>query len=144
MNAQLLQVKAKPINDDHWWIGFYICVRRRHYLLPVYDVCDADQPYFDERYPFDGTDKDGWFEIDPATICRPIGLKDGNGNVRWEHDVIRDGPRTYEIRWDPHRAIFYLFGLGPTWSIPERVPWRNLPAATDNTIDKPELVEEKS
>ena len=31
---------------------------------------------------------DGWSEIDPSTICQCTGLRDKNGNLIWENDIV--------------------------------------------------------
>ena len=52
---------------------------------------------------------DGWSEIDPATICQCTGLKDTNGKLIWENDIVvcRDfTEEKYVIAWKQDEACF--------------------------------------
>lgn len=33
---------------------------------------------------------DGWYKVDPSTICQCTGLKDKNGNLIWENDIVKE------------------------------------------------------
>jgi uncharacterized phage protein (TIGR01671 family) len=65
---------------------------------------------------YNGTACDDWnvtgidfCEVDPSTICRCTGLKDKNGNLIWENDIIayRDcTEEKYVIAWELDKACF--------------------------------------
>lgn len=50
------------------------------------------------------------YEIDPDTICQCTGLKDKNGNLIWENDLVMtvyDGiEHTYVVKWDDSELGF--------------------------------------
>lgn len=65
---------------------------------------------------YNGTACDDWnvtgidfCEVDPSTICQCTGLKDKNGNLIWENDIIayRDcTEEKYVIAWELDKACF--------------------------------------
>lgn len=49
------------------------------------------------------------FEVAPATICQCTGLKDKNGNLIWENDIVSYCDCTkedYVIAWEQNKACF--------------------------------------
>ena len=75
MNDRYLY-RAKRTDNEEWVEGYYVFCRRRHYILPICGKCG-----FDER-------EDYWTEVAPSTICQCTGLKDKNGKLIWENDIL--------------------------------------------------------
>ena len=90
---------------------------------------------------------DGWSEIDPSTICQCTGLKDKNGKLIWENDIVRDKEgNCYKVFWQNNYYQFSwicvksdIFQIGTKWDL---YIWRSYEIAViGNTFDNPELLE---
>lgn len=63
--------KAKRIDNEEWVQGYLYGIWEKRYILwgMINDIPNM-------------------IEVDPSTICRCTGLKDKNGNLIWECDII--------------------------------------------------------
>lgn len=131
--------KAKRLGNGEWVEGFYVCCRKSHYILPIFNE-DESFHGFDDRY-------DDWVEVDVSTLCQYTGLTDKNGKKIWENDIIcnyyddlfPEDETMSLIVWD-------IFG----WKIKEGSSPVEISIATDigncevvgNIFDNPELLQE--
>lgn len=65
--------KAKRIDNMEWVQGALL-------------LHDTDAANIFNQHPADGSLQG--FEIDPSTICQCTGLKDNNGKLIWENDIV--------------------------------------------------------
>ena len=82
MNDRYLY-RAKNIDDGEWVEGYLYGIWERRYILwgMTNDVPDM-------------------IEVDPSTICQYTGLKDKNGKLIWENDIVRDdNGNLYKAFW---------------------------------------------
>lgn len=89
------------------------------------------------------------YEVDPDTICQCTGLKDKNGNLIWENDIVKhynDGahPESYctgTVLWDENYAGFYRTSNEYGLSKP-RISSDCIYEVVGNVFDNMELLEE--
>lgn len=66
----------------------------------------------------DFSEENGIFEVEPSTICRCTGLKDKNGNLIWDNDIVngsvKRGAAFYRclVRWNECKARFDVRAMG--------------------------------
>ena len=81
--------------------GFYFCMEHtdkrhiHHFIIPLGASLEKGTPI--EKIQV---------EVDPSTICQCTGLKDKNGKMIWDNDVIELYDRNTDYKW---RAVV-LFG----------------------------------
>ncbi len=78
--------KAKRVDNGEWVIGNLITnvFFRLGQSIP-YILCPGKAEYYCFE---DFTEENGIFEVRPDTICQCTGLKDKNGKLIWENDIV--------------------------------------------------------
>ena len=73
--------RAKQKGNEEWITGQYVKG------LDMYDK-EVHLIFEPATILYSSGETDGWSEIDPATICQCTGLKDKNGKLIWENDIM--------------------------------------------------------
>lgn len=74
--------KAKRLDNGEWVQGYYAKG------LDVFTNCEETHIIFEPNTMFYSSgETDGWYKVDPFTICQCTGLKDKNGKLIWENDI---------------------------------------------------------
>lgn len=93
----------------------------------------------------DFSEENGIFEVEPSTICQCTGLKDKNGKLIWENDVVNclaEDCCGY-IGWNESEAGFYFNTLLEDGGFEEEhiYDYQDCMEVIGNTFDNPELLE---
>lgn len=122
MNERYL-FKAKRIDNGEWVQGYLYGICEKKYIL--------------------------WsmIEVDPTTICQCTGLKDKNGNMIWENDIVKDEKGNfYKAFWQNNYYQFSwicvkadVLPIGAKWNLWSIKSFEIEVAG--NIFDNPELIE---
>ena len=124
--------RAKRIDNGAWMCGYIARYghtgREKYYIIPSY----ASDLYS--------------FLIDKNTICQCTGLKDKNGKLIWENDIVRtvyDGnEHIYQVVWDESELDFKATNGKENYeSNFEYLPCCDEIEILGNCFDNPELLE---
>ena len=125
--------KAKKIKDRQWIEG---------YLIYSFTGVPFIVTEYDHILALVARD-----EVDPSTICKCTGLKDKNGKLIWENDIVRDKHGNfYKAFWQNNYYQFSwicaksdVFPIGSKWDL-----WSFKSFEIEvigNIFDNPELLE---
>lgn len=96
--------KAKRVYNGGEWVQGYYVKGLDVYGKEVHLIFEPNTVFYSSG------EMDGWYKVDPTTICQCTGLKDKNGKLIWENDIIecKDGKRNFQtqIEWDAYCAGF--------------------------------------
>lgn len=134
--------KAKRIDNGEWVQGYYAKG------LYVFTDCEEVHLIFEPNTVFYSRgETEGWYEVDPSTICQCTGLKDKNGKMIWGNDVVKDKHGNfYKAFWRNNYYQFSwicvksdVFSIGAKWDL-----WSFKSFEIEvigNIFDNPELLE---
>lgn len=129
MNDRYL-FKAKRADNGEWVQGYYYQIWENGYIL--WGMTN---------------DVPNMIEVDVSTICQHTGLKDKNGELIFENDIIErldihdiKGPSIGIIEYDVENTSFLIHwtdiaNYSPTFH------WKNRIGVIGNIFDNPELLE---
>lgn len=135
--------KAKRADNGEWVIGNLITnVFFRLCQSIPYILCSDKAEYYCFQ---DFTEGNGIFEVRPDTICQCTGLKDKNGKLIWENDIVNcfEAECCGKISWNESEAGFYFDVLLEDGIYEEEhiYDYEDCMMVIGNIFDNPELLE---
>ena len=129
-NRYLCRAKRKNcrgLPKEKWWVeGCYAYMQPYHYIMPKDNF-------------------DSWIEIDEKTLCACTGLKDKNGKLIWENDIVNcfEAECCGKISWNESEAGFYFDVLleDGTYEEEHIYDYADCMDVIGNIFDNPELLE---
>jgi uncharacterized phage protein (TIGR01671 family) len=144
MNDRYL-FKAKRLDNGEWIIGSLI---QNPFFKGVRSWISSEQEDKTRLKSISRTQA-LWnsIEVDSTTICQCTGLKDKNGKLIWENDIVEDEKgNLYKAFWrDKYYQFSWvcvnsdIFRIGAKWDLYARRSFEI--AVIGNTFDNPELLE---
>ena len=118
--------RGKRIDNGEWVVGHFYEFMGRSYIF---------EPPF--------TSKNLTHEVDPSTICQCTGLKDKNGKMIWENDIVVYYDMTeerYLISWESNKACYEYQQYGCSMMNFDELSGCEI-EVLGNIFDNPELLE---
>ena len=91
--------KAKRLDNGEWVIGYYGVIGERNIIIEKY----AENYYCPDTC--ESRHGNQIHEVNSKTICQCTGLKDKNGNLIWENDILHNG-NYFVVKWNAPCARF--------------------------------------
>ena len=144
--------KAKRLDNGEWVEGNLVQSEDIDDDFKVIIIPLKESWMYTEEYSND-IGFEGWYKVDPTTLCQYTGLTDKNGKRIWENDIVECNKRKeecelYKIVWRNEYADFGVVPISNTctgqypigFSYGKTLHGRDY-KSVGNIFDNPELLE---
>lgn len=144
--------KAKRLDNGEWVEGNLVQSEDVDDDFKVIIIPLKESWMYTEEYSND-IGFEGWYKVDPTTLCQYTGLTDKNGKRIWENDIVECNKRKeecelYKIVWRNEYADFGVVPISNTctgqypigFSYGKTLHGRDY-KSVGNIFDNPELLE---
>lgn len=102
--------RGKRLDNGEWVEGNIIQIGDAEEGWEAIIIPTMNSNMFTKHEPNELLGFENWFRIDPSTICKCTGLKDKNGKLIWENDIVNcmDAECCGYISWNESEAGFYF------------------------------------
>ena len=145
MNREIL-FKAKRKDNGEWVEGSLVRSEDVDDDFKVIIIPLKESWMYTEEYSND-IGFEGWYKVDPTTLCQFTGLVDKNGKKIWENDIVNrtdlhvvSEPSIGFIEYDLENTSFLIHWTNKVEYSPT-YHWKDKLQVIGNIFDNPELLE---
>lgn len=146
MNDRYL-FKAKRLDNGEWVIGNLVLSDDADNSWKAIIIPTKNSRMFAREDCVGDLGFEYWYRVDPSTICQCTGLKDKNGKLIWENDIVKDEyGNFYKAFWQNNYYQFSwicaksdVFPIGSKWDLWSFKSFEI--EVVGNVFDNPELLE---
>lgn len=143
--------KAKRIDNGEWVIGNLIqsCDATDGWETIIIPIKNSNMFTKHIGHGYGNLGFENWYRVNPSTICQCTGLKDKNGKLIWENDIVgfwdtystengqAEADCVGKVVWDDETISFQVTNRlsAESWEVLDEC------SVIGNVIDNPELLE---
>lgn len=127
--------RVKRLDNGDWVQGYLIYAKKDCYVCENPYECMSEYSSLNgQSYGFGG-----FKLVDTSTICQCTGLKDKNGKLIFENDIVTDNVIYGVVKWDDVNARYFIDDREDGYQ--DYSEWWHEVKVIGNKFDNPELLE---